>query len=251
MQDDLYDGMKPEVTEETQEALRRGYTPTDVLENPRGFLALYGSKYLDISKPYAGFLGACATGTLPSVSFVDPRFTDESSGSSADDHPHADVRAGQAFLNEVYTAVTTSPQWSRTALVINYDEWGGFFDHVAPGTAPDARPDLGTGQRGFRTPALLISPRSRRKHVDHTTYDHASVLKMIEWRFNLSALTRRDAAATNLARALDFSRPPNLTAPRWAVPAVVGVPCGVPSPGDFEEWGALKVQAAALGFPLP
>ena len=106
--------------------------------------------------------------------FVDPKFLDEGSGSSADDHPHADIRAGQAFLSSVCKAVTSSPAWSRTLLVVNDDEWGGFFDHVTPGTAPDARPDLGTGLRGFRVPCLLVSPRARRGYVAHGTYDHAS-----------------------------------------------------------------------------
>ncbi|HEX9039482.1 MAG TPA: alkaline phosphatase family protein, partial [Trebonia sp.] len=99
------------------------------------FLALYGTKYLPISRTWPQFLTDAAAGTLPAVSFLDPRFQDEDSGTSADDHPHADIRAGQYFLSQVYRAVTTSPQWPRTALVINYDEWGGFFDHVPPATA--------------------------------------------------------------------------------------------------------------------
>ena len=87
----------------------------------------------------------------PAVSFVDPRFTDEGSGTSGDDHPHADIRSGETFLAEVYNAVTTSPGWANTLLVINYDEWGGFYDHVAPGTAPDVerrrRPCAASGSR--------------------------------------------------------------------------------------------------------
>ncbi len=215
------------------------------------FLALYGSKYLDISRPFAGFLADCAAGTLPDVSFVDPRFTDEGSGTSADDHPHADIRAGQDFLNRVYTAVTTSPNWPTTALVINYDEWGGFFDHVAPATAPDAHPEQGLGLRGFRVPAMVVSPRARRGYVGHRTYDHTSVLKMIEWRFGLPPLTPRDAAARNLAEVLSFTAPPNLTAPTYVVPPFVGKPCppgGVA--GDYEEWHALAAVAKAAGFPM-
>ncbi len=214
------------------------------------FLSLYGAKYLPISSPYAQFLTDAAAGTLPAVSFVDPKFLDEGSGSSADDHPHADIRAGQAFINSVYKAVTTSPAWARTALVINYDEWGGFFDHVAPGTAPDARPDLGTGLRGFRVPAMLISPLARRGYVAHGTYDHTSVLKMIEWRFGLPALTARDGAAANLAEVLDFAHPPNLTAPSYPVPSFAGVPCPVGSTADYEEWRQLSAVAAAQGYSI-
>jgi phospholipase C len=213
------------------------------------FLALWGSKYLPVARPYAEFLADAAAGTLPSVSFVEPRFIDEASGSSGDDHPHADIRAGQSFLESVYSAITTGPAWGSTVLVINYDEWGGFFDHVPPETAPDARPDLGTGLRGFRVPCLLVSPLARRGHVAHGTYDHASVLKMIEWRFGLDPLTPRDAAAANLAEVLDFRSGPDLSAPAYDVPPWVGVPCSVGNPADYEEWRALAALAASLGFP--
>jgi len=214
------------------------------------FLSLYGAKYLPISRPFAEFLTDAAAGTLPAVSYVDPKFLDEGSGSSADDHPHADIRAGQAFLNSIYKAVTTSPNWARTALVINYDEWGGFFDHVVPGTAPDARPDLGTQLRGFRVPAMMISPMARRGYVAHGTYDHASVLKMIEWRFGLPALTPRDAAAANIAEVLDFAHAPNLKAASYPVPSFVGLPCGAGSTADYEEWHQLAAVAGSLGYSV-
>jgi phospholipase C len=213
-------------------------------------VALWGPKYLPISRPYPQFLADAAAGTLPSVSFVEPRFLDEASGTSGDDHPHADIRAGQAFLDSVYTAITTGPSWSSTALVINYDEWGGFFDHVAPETAPDARPDLGTGLRGFRVPCMVISPRARRGYVAHGTYDHTSVLKMIEWRFGLDPLTPRDAAAANLAEVLDFRREPDLSAPAFDVPLWAGLSCAAGNTADYEEWRALSALAASLGFPL-
>lgn len=216
--------------------------------NDAPFLALWGPKYLSISSPYAQFLADCAAGTLPAVSFVDPRFEDEGSGTSGDDHPHADIRVGQHFLNQVYDAVRTGPRWSSTLLVINYDEWGGFFDHVNPSTAPDARPDLGTQLRGFRVPCLLIGPRVRRRAIARQVYDHTSVLKLIRWRWRLPALTPRDRAARNLAEVLDFDHPPRLQAPAWTVPPVVPVPCGVPSTADYEEWNQLRALATQLGF---
>jgi phospholipase C len=214
------------------------------------FVALYGAKYLPISHAYQEFLADAKAGTLPSVSFIDPKFQDEGTGSSADDHPHADIRAGQFFINQIYEAVTASPAWGRTLLVVNYDEWGGFYDHVVPETAPDARPDLGTGLRGFRTPCLMVSPRARRHHVAHDTYDHASVLKMIEWRWDLPALTARDAAARNLAEVLDFTRPPDLTAPRWPVSPAVSLPCPAGDYVDYEDWRALAALARSHGFPI-
>ena len=94
----------------------------------------------------------------------------------------------------------------------------------------------------------MISPRARRGHVAHDVYDHTSVLKMIEWRWGLQPLTPRDAAARNLAEVLDFTRPPNLTAPRWTVPPAVSVPCGPEGTADYEDWNRLAATAAALGW---
>ena len=108
--------------------------------------------------------------------------------------------------------------WPRTLLVITFDEWGGFFDHVPPPAASD-------GQRGFRVPCLLISPFARRGHVAHGVYDHTSILKLVEWRWGLEPLAARDAQAANLASALDFSHL-NPAAPTINVPHVVtGAPC--------------------------
>jgi phospholipase C len=219
------------------------------------FIALFGGQYVKIARPFDTFLDNCAQGKLPAVSFVDPKFLDEGGGTSADDHPHADIRAGQYFLNQVYEAVTSGPQWDRTALVINYDEWGGFFDHVIPTTAPDKRPDLRTGLRGFRVPCLLISPRVRRGTIGHQVYDHTSILKMIEWRFGLPALSRRDHAARNLAEVLDFGHAPDLTAPRWDVPAVVSQACelseaeALDEADGYADWRRVREIADRLGFP--
>jgi len=215
------------------------------------FTALWYTEHLDISAPFADFLLDAQAGQLPAVSFVDPRFEDESSGTSNDDHPHADIRAGEAFLAQVYAAVTSSPNWERTMLVVTYDEWGGFFDHVAPSTAPDVSPT--TALRGFRVPTMVISPRARRGAVAHGTYDHTSVLKAIEWRWGLPPLTPRDAAANNLAEVLDFGSPANLSAPAITVPPFVAAPpCPVVETGvEAAEWSDLKKLALDLGWRLP
>ena len=184
------------------------------------FLALWGSKYLGISRHSAQFFSDCAAGTLPHVSFVEPRFFGEAQGISNDYHPHSDIRKGEAFLNAVYEAVISSPKWANTLLVINFDEWGGFFDHVPPPRAPIPEADAALGSdglMGFRVPAMLVSPWSPRGAVAREVYDHTSVLKLIEWRWNLRPLTVRDAAANNLAEVLDFDAP-NLSAPRFNVP---------------------------------
>ncbi|MDH2444093.1 alkaline phosphatase family protein [Amnibacterium sp. CER49] len=215
------------------------------------FTALWGSKYVGISQPVSAFYADAAAGRLPQVSFIDPRFEDEDSGTSSDDHPHADIRAGETFLNQVYEAVVSSPNWPNTMLVINFDEWGGFFDHVAPGSAPDVSPT--TALRGFRVPALVVSPRARRGVVDHTVYDHTSVLRAIEWRWGLPALTPRDAAAANIVQTLDFGHSPNLTAPRFTVPPFTPTVCtpGAVAGPEKSEWSDLKALAIQLGWSLP
>ncbi|HXM56118.1 MAG TPA: alkaline phosphatase family protein [Candidatus Dormibacteraeota bacterium] len=214
------------------------------------FLALWGARYVGIGRPFAAFLTDCAAGTLPAVSYVDPRFLDEQSGTSGDDHPHADIRNGEAFLNSVYAAVTRSPAWGRTLLVITYDEWGGFFDHVPPDVAPVPPADaaLGSdGRRGFRVPCLLVSPWATRRTVSSATLDHTSILRTIEWRWSLPPLTVRDANAGNLADVLDLNSA-NLAAPVYPVPSgPFGVPCT--DQATTSEWTALRSLATANGWP--
>ena len=211
------------------------------------FLALWGAKYLPISRSYTQFLADCAAGTLPNVSFVDPRFGGAEEGLSADDHPFADIRVGQSFMYRTYKAITESPAWPRTVFVINYDEWGGFFDHVAPSLAPDVDPSLRL--RGFRVPALLVSPFARRGHVSHRVFDHTSILRMIEWRWGLAPLSVRDGSAANLASVMDFSRR-RLFAPSFDVPIrETTEPC--PSDGLSEhgaESEAWRATASAHGW---
>ena len=184
------------------------------------FIALWGAKYAPITRPYAEFLADCASGNLPAVSFVDPPFAGEEQGTSSDDHPHGDVRAGESWLAQTYAAVTAGRDWDSTVLVINFDEWGGFFEHVAPEEAPDVDPAFAL--RGFRVPCLIVSPFSA-AGIAGGTYDHTSVLKMIEWRWSLSPLSVRDEAANNLAETLDFKakrkHPPVYAVPPFASPA--------------------------------
>ena len=112
--------------------------------------------------------------------------------------------ARPAFVSRVISAVVNSPQWERTALVITYDEWAasstmsgrlGCPTTTTPG--PDGKDDH--AQAGFRVPTMVLSPFARRGQVAHHVYDHTSILKMVEWRFGLKPLTKRDRFARNLA----------------------------------------------------
>ena len=219
------------------------------------FLGLWGAKYVPISWPLDEFFADCRAGSLPQVAFVDGPFLSEATGTGPDDHPFGDIRAGEAFLNQIYAAVTASPAWERTVLFINFDEWGGFFDHVPPPAAPipDATRVAGDadGLRGFRTPALLISPFAQRGHTSHALYDHTSVLRMIEWRWNLEPLTVRDWTANNLALELDFTRP-RLERAVYPVPPVTGAFCpanpGLIASAVAPRWGALHDVARKSGW---
>jgi phospholipase C len=178
------------------------------------FIAMYGAKHLNKMRPITQFFVDAATGRLPNVFFVDPGFLGDH---RTDDHPGgADINAAQAFVNNIVHAVITGGQWARSAFFINYDEWGGFFDHVVPPRTDDdvgasAKPADDWGQRGFRVPALAISPYSRKGYVHHDgPYDHTSILKFIEWRWGLEALTLRDAAALNIGECFDYSQDPRL-----------------------------------------
>ena len=185
------------------------------------------------------------------MSFVEPRFIEERTGTSTDDHPHADVRDGQAFLNLVYNAVATSPAWPRTVFVITYDEWGGFFDHVPPPTGPIPPADQAAGNAdgllGFRVPCLITSPYARRNHVAHGVFDHTSILRMIEWRWGLEPLTVRDATANNLAEALDFTQAPRAPVPYKVPEGPFATFCPPLSP---DKWTVIAELARLFGWVL-
>ncbi len=168
------------------------------------------------------FYTDAAAGTLPSFSIVDPDF-----GKQSEENPQ-DIQYGDAFLAKVVDAVMSGPKWSKTLLVWTYDEHGGYYDHVPPPAAvpPDDVPPMlaptdipGSFDRfGFRVPAGVVSPYARRDHVSHTVYDHTSILRLVETKWNLPALTRRDAGANDLLDMVDFTaapaflRPPKLAA---------------------------------------
>lgn len=223
------------------------------------FLLLWGTRYAAIMHSYAEFLADAAAGALPSVAFVDPRFIDDSTGTSGSDHPHADIRVGDAFLADTFNAVAASPNWPNTVFIVTYDEWGGFFDHVAPprAVAPnDVDPDLEDGQAllGMRVPVVIASPFTRgaadNPRVVSQTFDHTSALKLIEWRWHLRPLTLRDASSDvgNLLAALDLSHPDAVVPALPDPDAPLITPCP-PTLQSTSSTGELPV--AAIGSLAP
>jgi phospholipase C len=232
------------------------------------YTAYWGDKYQEFSKKYsmADLVADVAAGRLANLTFIDNVGTDagEAFGISRDDHPVADIRDGQSFLNEVYDMLRAGPQWERTLIVINYDEWGGFYDHVPPPFAPvaPAEASLGNdGRLGCRVPCVLIGPRVRRNHVEHTQFDPNSILNFIAWRFGFEPLGVR-ANSNNLALALDFGSPPDPAAPAFEVPTGrFGGLCmpprevfdalGVPMPNPAPNPPVLPLQAPITLPPIP
>lgn len=171
-------------------------------------------KYDDISWHIDRFWDDARRGRLRNVVFVDPDYTDaaEDNGSSNDYHHKGSVLVAEEFVASVYNALKSSPQWERMVFVLNFDEHGGFFDHVPPPECQDDTLQVGAGpfpnlkRLGFRVPAIAMGPFAPRKIEKAGPYEHCSILKMIEWRWGLEPLTLRDRFARNVAEALDFTK---------------------------------------------
>ncbi|MFO0605473.1 MAG: alkaline phosphatase family protein [Polyangiales bacterium] len=164
------------------------------------------------------------TGSLPPFAFVEPRYAGNGA-TRQDEHPPGTPQAGERFVEGVVRALLASPAWPRTALFLTYDEHGGFADHVPPPEAcpPDAFGPVGEdgtprangsfSRYGFRVPFVVVSPYARPGYVSHAVYDHASILRFVEARFDLPAMTGRDANANVPWEMFDFTNAPNRTPP--------------------------------------
>ncbi len=198
---------------------------------------------------FTDFKTAAAAGTLPAYTFLEPSW--ETTGNSQ--HPNYDVALGEQLIHDVYYALRGGPAWNQTLLIVTYDEHGGCYDHVPPpnGATP---PDGAVGEYGFdfkrfgvRVPTVLISPLIAggtvfRVAAGATPFDHTSILKTVELRWGLPALTARDAAAVDVGDAL------TLTTPRTDDPlAGVVVPISTgPNPSAALPSHLQRVYAAQL-----
>ncbi len=145
--------------------------------------------------PNDQFLPDLTKGSLAQVVWVIPP-EDES------DHPSANVKIGQRYLVSLINAIMRSEYWSSTAVFVTWDDYGGWYDHVAP-------PQVDAYGFGFRVPCLVISPYAREGFIDHTQTEFSSILKFIETVHGLPALTQRDEMASNMFEAFDFSQAPS------------------------------------------
>lgn len=132
---------------------------------------------------------------LPQVSWVIP------SGQSSD-HAGSNDGTGPSWVASVVNALGNSPYWSNTAIIITWDDWGGWYDHVAPPSI------LNSYEYGFRVPLIVASPYAKRAYVSHVTHDFGSILKFIEEVFKLPSLGYADARSDDLSDCFNFTQVP-------------------------------------------
>lgn len=181
--------------------------------------AMFLSSYLKLSREDSTrfvsidqFYADAAAGNLPQFALIDPDGTNPDAHMQGDEHPPAPATIGQAWLRKAVDALAKSKHWKRSAFFITYDEHGGLYDHVPPPKACPAddrnlEPEVFSSY-GVRVPFLVVSPFARKGFVSHKVYDHTSIVRFVEARFVMPALSHRDANAEAPWDVFDFSAPP-------------------------------------------
>jgi phospholipase C len=214
--------------------------------------------YLPLYLKYAGtkvvnikhFFEDAASGKLPGFSLVDPNFD-----TLSEENPQ-NIAAGEQFAAKVINAVMSGPAWAKTLLIWNYDEHGGYYDHVPPPKAiapDDIAPKVPKGESkydgfhryGFRVPCAVVSPYARADYVSHQVFDHTSICALVEAKWNLKAMTFRDANANAMLDLLDLSKPTFIEPPKLAEPLLTTHPhkasrCDVTGPGKIPPPGSVS-----------
>jgi phospholipase C len=182
--------------------------------------------------PISQYFTDVKNGTLPQVALIEPASPAglDEHGSDSDQYP-INIQLGAQYVESLINALMTSVSWKDSAFILTYDEAGGLYDHVPakPAKSPDGiKPvdlqpgDICTGATGptcdftytgYRVPLLVISPFTKKHYVNHQVADYTAILKLIETRFNLPALTKRDAAQMNMTAFFNFNIPPWKTPP--------------------------------------
>jgi phospholipase C len=172
----------------------RYYSPYSLgNENALGLISSVSNnatRWADL-KLTGAFLTDLHNGSMPSVSYI-------TSNDGENEHPPSDLAAGQAWTRSIISAIQASQYWSSTVIFLTWDDYGGWYDHVAP-------PQVDKYGLGFRVPLLMISPFAKQGNIDHTLSDHTSLMKFVERVFGLAPVTHRDATASDLMGALNPS----------------------------------------------
>ncbi len=194
------------------------------------------------SRNFQQFAPDVAAGRLPAFTFIDPNY-----GTTSQENPQ-DIQVGEQFIAQVANTLIRAPSWRHTALFITWDEHGGYYDHVPPPRAikPDSIPPRvkpgdapsGYDRYGFRVPLFVVSPWARPKYVSSVVQDHTSITAFIERKWNLPAMTFRDANAHPMTDYFDLRRPAFAKPPRLAAPPAL-------------DPGVERCRAQGLNPPLP
>ncbi|MGA8532875.1 MAG: alkaline phosphatase family protein [Candidatus Tumulicola sp.] len=168
------------------------------------FDAIYAVRYgpewtTNISTPETSIFNDISKGKLAAVSWLIPDFTNS-------DHPGHGVTGGPSWVAQVVNAIGGSQYWKTTAIIVVWDDWGGFYDHVAP-------PQLDFQGLGLRVPMLVISPYARKGYVSHTQYEFGSILRFVEDNWGLKRIGTTDVRATSIGNVFDFNGPPRKFSP--------------------------------------
>jgi phospholipase C len=190
------------------------------------------TKYPQNIAPISQYFTDVQNGTLPQVAQIEP-----ASDAGLDEHPSdsdtspINLQSGAQYVSTLINALMKSSSWKDSAFILTYDESGGFYDHAAPQAEPspdgikpaDLQPNdvctQGTGPTcdfvytGYRVPLVVVSPFTKKNYVSHTVADTTAILKLIETRFGLPPLTKRDAAQPDMTEFFDFTNPPWMTPP--------------------------------------
>jgi phospholipase C len=166
-----------------------------------GVLTCTGADWSNVVIPEQSVLTDIANHQLAQVSWVIP-------DGHASDHPGATDGSGPSWVASVVSAIGNSSYWADTAIFITWDDWGGWYDHVAPTVVADGT-SWGSGYGyGFRVPLLVVSAYAKAAYISHVTHDRGSTLKFIEREFGLGSLNYADARADDLPDCFDLKQPP-------------------------------------------
>jgi phospholipase C len=147
-----------------------------------------------VAMPNTKIFSDLKNGSLPQVSWVIPALLDS-------DHPAAGSNTGPSWVSSVINAIGESKYWNHVAIVVVWDDWGGFYDNVSP-------PQLDYTSLGFRVPMLVVSPYAKHGAVSHTQYEFGSILKFVEQTFGTASLGSTDVRANSIVDSFDFSQKP-------------------------------------------
>jgi len=163
-------------------------------QTQNGHLVCTGTAWGNVVIPQSRILTDIASSQLASVSWVMP-------DGRASDHPLSNTGSGPSWVGSIVNAIGSSSYWSNTAIIITWDDWGGWYDHVAPRV-------INSYEYGFRVPLLVVSPYAKAGYVSHVNHDFGSVLRFIEEIYGIPSLGYADALADNFYDCFNFSQTP-------------------------------------------